>query len=100
MGVPALAAEQLADLAAVHPPFVRSTPLWFYVLREADVMGGGGSLGPVGGRIVAEVFIGLLARRPHSIAHAPGGFSPTLGPTPGQFRIIDFLNFAGVGGHR
>ena len=100
MGVPALAPEQLADLAAVHPPFVNSTPLWFYVLREADVMGGGGQLGPVGGRIVAEVFVGLLRADPDSYVHARGGFSPTLGPAPGQFRMIDFLNFAGVGGHR
>ena len=100
MGVPALTPEQLADLAAVHQPFVRSTPLWFYVLREADVMGGGGQLGPVGGRIVAEVFVGLLRSDPDSYVHAGGGFSPSLGPTPGQFRMIDFLNFAGVGGHR
>jgi len=30
------------------------TPLWYYILREADACTGGHRLGPVGGRIVAE----------------------------------------------
>ena len=30
------------------------TPLWFYILREADVFQDGERLGPVGARIVAE----------------------------------------------
>jgi hypothetical protein len=34
--------------------------LWFYILREADVVTGGHRLGPVGGRIVAEVLVGLV----------------------------------------
>src|ERR1700722_17623444 len=33
------------------------TPLWYYILREADACTGGHSLGPVGGRIVAEVLV-------------------------------------------
>ena len=36
------------------------TPLWYYVLREADVCTGGHRLGPVGGRIVTEVLVGLI----------------------------------------
>lgn len=36
------------------------TPLWYYILREADVSTGGHRLGPVGGRIVTEVLIGLI----------------------------------------
>src|ERR1700679_1470900 len=36
------------------------TPLWFYILREADACTGGSLLGPVGGRIVAEVLVGLI----------------------------------------
>jgi hypothetical protein len=36
------------------------TPLWYYVLREADVCTGGQHLGPVGGTIVSEVLIGLI----------------------------------------
>jgi hypothetical protein len=36
------------------------TPLWFYILREADACTGGHRLGPVGGRIVTEVLVGLI----------------------------------------
>jgi hypothetical protein len=36
------------------------TPLWYYILREADACTGGHRLGPVGGRIVAEVLVGLV----------------------------------------
>jgi hypothetical protein len=36
------------------------TPLWYYVLREADTFTGGHRLGPVGGRIVTEVIVGLI----------------------------------------
>jgi hypothetical protein len=36
------------------------TPLWYYILREADACTGGHRLGPVGGRIVAEVLAGLV----------------------------------------
>lgn len=100
MGAPVVPAAQFAELAAVHPSFVRSTPLWYYVLREGDLFGQGAHLGPVGGRIVAEVFLGLLQADPDSMVHVDGGFQPSLGPSPGEFRMIDFLNFAGVGGRR
>jgi hypothetical protein len=36
------------------------TPLWFYILREAAVCADGLRLGPVGGRIVADVLFGLI----------------------------------------
>ncbi len=42
------------------------TPLWYYILREADVCTGGERLGPVGGRIVTEVLIGLVDADPLS----------------------------------
>ena len=35
-------------------------PLWYYILREADACTGGHRLGPVGGRIVADVLVGLI----------------------------------------
>ncbi|MFB9378546.1 heme peroxidase family protein [Kineococcus gynurae] len=43
------------------PEFAGNAPLWFYVLREAELRGRGRRLGPVGGRIVAETFLGLMA---------------------------------------
>jgi hypothetical protein len=52
------------------------TPLWFYILREADVETGGNRLGPVGGRIVAEVVIGLLDHDPASVRSADPDWRP------------------------
>jgi hypothetical protein len=52
------------------------TPLWYYVLREADVETSGNRLGPVGGRIVAEVMIGLLDRDPASVRSAGSDWRP------------------------
>jgi hypothetical protein len=45
---------------------VHATPLWYYVLCEAQARGDGKRLGPVGGRIVAEVLVGLVEGDPAS----------------------------------
>jgi Animal haem peroxidase len=100
MGLPVVPAEQLADLGRVHPRFVTSTPLWYYVLKEAEVFTQGTRLGPVGGRIVAEVFLGLLQLDPDSYLNAAPGFSPLFARVPGTFQMTDFLTFAGVAGRR
>jgi len=52
------------------------TPLWYYVLREADVRNGGSRLGPVGARIVGEVLLGLLDLDPTSVRHSPADWQP------------------------
>jgi len=73
------------------------TPLWFYVLCEADVMGGGKQLGLVGGRIIAEVFIGLLQSDAMSYLKQDPGWMPTLHSAAiDTFRMTDLLNFAGM----
>jgi hypothetical protein len=72
-------------------------PLFWYVLKEAEVREGGQRLGEVGGRIVAEVFAGLLAGDPDSYLNAPGGWTP--GPpftTSGTVTVPDLLKIAGV----
>ena len=57
-------------------------------------------LGPVGARLVAEVFVGLLQSDSASYLHAEPSFVPSLGATSGSFTMIDLLTFAGVGGRR
>lgn len=59
--------------------FAESTPLWFYILREAELRKEGKQLGPVGARLVAEVFAGLLAGDPHSYLSVEPNWSPRLG---------------------
>ncbi|MGE3912836.1 MAG: heme peroxidase family protein [Chloroflexota bacterium] len=74
------------------------TPLWYYVLKEADVMGKGKHLGPVGSRIVASVIVGLLKRDPLSYLNRRTPWQPTL-PTAGQphqLKMSDLLAFAGA----
>lgn len=55
--------------ALEHGRFLRRTPLWYYVLREAQVHKGGQSLGEVGSRIVAETIIGFVKHDPNSFWH-------------------------------
>ena len=57
------------------------TPLWYYILREADVRAGGNRLGPLGGRIVAEVLIGLLRHDSTSLLTAGADWRPNFGRT-------------------
>jgi hypothetical protein len=97
----AMRAEPLsgADLSELKPlgvGFERSTPLWYYVLKEAEVVGDGLHLGPVGGRIAAEVLLGLLQSDPGSYLNAKRRWRPTLPSKSGTFRMTDFLTFAGV----
>jgi hypothetical protein len=73
------------------------TPLWFYLLREAEVVADGRRLGPTGGRIVAEVLLGLLKGDPSSFLRQAPRWQPDLpAAQPGQFAMPDLLRFAGV----
>jgi hypothetical protein len=100
MNGPALSREDLSELKALDQDFDASTPLWYYVLKEAEVMEDGLHLEPVCGRIVGEIIIGLLQLNRHSFLSVELQWRPTL-PTKsseitGDFRIVDFLTFASV----
>jgi hypothetical protein len=78
-----------------------STPLWYYILKEAQIRGKGHRLGPVGGRILAETFVGLLQGDKDSFLGANPGWTlekPTWKPDlPGQsggFAMADLLRLA------
>ncbi|NHC13120.1 peroxidase family protein [Motilibacter deserti] len=93
MRLPVLAPADLEDLREVH--LESRTPLWFYVLREADVQADGQHLGAVGGRIVAEVIFGLIAGDPQSYLQQDPDWRPTYG-SDGEFGVTDLLQAAGV----
>ncbi len=57
IGIASLNAEQVG-ITSVE--WQGETPLWYYILREADICTGGNRLGPVGGTIVTEVLVGLI----------------------------------------
>ncbi|MDA0171441.1 hypothetical protein OJ998_20240 [Solirubrobacter taibaiensis] len=62
------------------------TPLWFYVLKEAEVLGGGNQLGPVGGRIVGEVVVGVIDADPSSFRVVDPSWTPGV-----QFGLASIL---------
>jgi hypothetical protein len=70
---------------------LKNTPLWFYVLREAELANG--KLSGVGARIVAETFHRAIEGSQHSIVRDTA-FAPTLGPNSSTFRMVDLLLFA------
>jgi hypothetical protein len=69
----------------------RDTPLWFYILREAELHRG--RLHGVGARIVAETFHRAMEGSEWSIVRDTT-FRPTLGPDSSTFRMVDLLLFA------
>jgi hypothetical protein len=73
----------------------RETPLWVYILLEAEREGlEGAHLGPVGGGIVAEVLTGLLQGDPTSYLSARPDWTPTELDTGGQFTMADLVRIA------
>jgi hypothetical protein len=83
--------EPALSVAEAGPEWAGATPLWLYVLKEAQHRGAGDRLGPVGGRIVAEVLIGLLRADADAYLTAEPGWRPTLpGAGPG-FTLADLL---------
>ena len=72
-------------------------PLWYYLLKEAEVLEEGRRLGPTGGRIVAEVLLGLLEGDAASFLRVAPDWTPELpSEQPGRFTMADLLRFAGV----
>jgi hypothetical protein len=78
-----------------YDDFDGEAPLWYYMLAESEIKERGSRLGEVGGRIVAEVFLRMLAADPGSYLNARRPFTPSV-DHEGAFTIGDFLTFAGV----
>jgi hypothetical protein len=98
MGVAPLSKDQLRngnggaalDAAA---SVLDESPLWFYILREAEF--NGGKLGPVGGRIVAETFHRAMEGSQHSIIRDPSWRPVALVQnTDDRFTMADLLLYA------
>ena len=70
----------------------------FYILKEAEIVGRGRQMGPVGGRIVAETLVALMQRDVNSYLALNAVWKPTppMAPARGQFTMADLLKFAGV----
>ena len=71
--------------------FLKDTPLWFYIMREAEL--NNGKLKGVGARIVAETFHRAIEGSQASIIRDTS-FKPSLGPNNSTFRMVDLMLFA------
>lgn len=96
--------KPLPNILSVSPIFKKNCPLWTYILAEAmhhtesvkvpvveDISVNTPKLGPVGGRIVAEVFLGLMFGDPHSMLNLEPHFTPTV---VADFKLKDFVKYA------
>jgi Animal haem peroxidase len=98
MGMQALRPDEIStdsdgEIAKEHG-FHIETPLWYYLLKEAQIQQEGKRLGEVGSRILAEVFVGLLMGDSNSFIVQDKNWRPTLpAKVPGQFTMVDMLNF-------
>lgn len=102
----ATAGGERKPITEVAPGFAGNAPLWAYILSEAQVMSWKNAsgpvsdqtpirLGPVGGRLVAEVFASLLRGDHTSYLYA----EPTFTPIPdfthnGTFGLAQLINVA------
>jgi hypothetical protein len=98
------AGEELFSIATVSPVFVKNCPLWTYILAEAihhqetvnipvseSISITTPRLGPVGGRIVAEVFLGLIFGDNHSLLSLEPTWQPENNP---HYTLKDFVTYA------
>ena len=88
LGAPPLTAAQLG--LAEHG-WTGETPLWLYILKEAEVLHAGEQLGPVGGRVVGEVLVGIIDSDPESFRSADPEWQPTVPGRAGSFGLADIL---------
>lgn len=79
--------------ASAHGLHVR-TPLWYYILKEAEVLHQGKRLGPVGSTIIAETFLGLVHGDHKSFLWQRSNWKPELPRADdATFTMMDMLTF-------
>lgn len=86
-----LKAKTVLTQAEMGPDVLDPTPLWFYILKEAELLAEGKHLGPVGGRIVAEVLLGMLKLDKLSWINVDPTWQPPItiaGPRPALSDVI------------
>lgn len=102
LGVESLKTEEMlsGDHAAIlrRYGYEKQTPLWYYILMEAELREEGGKgkghgekLGPVGSHIVAQVIMDALLSDPTSYLSVAPKWTPTL-PGPANPRLFGMAN--------
>jgi hypothetical protein len=97
----------LPNILSVSNVFANNCPLWTYILAEAmrfqepvkipvneNITITAPRLGPVGGRIVAEVFLGLLAGDANSLVRLDPDWQPQKPKDGSSYGLKDFIAYA------
>jgi hypothetical protein len=103
LGVPSLDADKEiatgphAEILKTYG-FHKDTPLWYYVLKETELWGKGGHLGPTGSKLVGDMIMSALLRDPGSYLSAKPDWKPTIPMPPPKddpelFDISDLIRF-------
>jgi hypothetical protein len=101
IGAKRLSGEKLSDgphfdILKRHG-FDEQTPLWYYILKEAEIFNRGERLGPLGSLIVAETLVALIRASRYSILGGESEWHPDLDPSDSKhYSMADLLAFADV----
>jgi hypothetical protein len=68
--------------------FLKRTPLWFYILKEAEIQNEGNRLGQLGSWLVGHTIVGLIRKSPQSIL--------TSNWSPKDSRVAGLRNIEGI----
>lgn len=87
------------ELDPIDVPLTRNmglegTPLWYYILFEAECLFHGEHLGPVGSRLLGEAFYIQMIQDGDSYLQLYPKWKPAWGRVPGQFDFVDLLKVA------
>ena len=98
MGQPSLDRSQLQRAGRLRPrPGCQHPAVVLHADRGRAASSTGSASGPVGGRIVGEVFIGLLQLDPRAVPARPAAWSRRCpARPPGTFKMTDLLRWARV----
>lgn len=82
-------------LVRISPTFANNAPLWYYILAEAQQTFVNDDtpirLGRVGGRIIGEVFVGVMLADNSSFLRQDPSFRPMWGSGGSTFTMADLL---------
>ncbi|ADW69079.1 peroxidase family protein [Granulicella tundricola] len=84
-GIERLATRKIEPDEAAHHLYMEKghfrTPLWYYILKEAEAVGGPKSsrLGALGSRLIGEVIVGAIGFAPTNVLAEPGWKSSVTG---------------------
>jgi hypothetical protein len=77
------------------PELKTKTPLWYYILKEADVLSDGNALGPLGGLLVMETLHAAIEASPISILREPSWTPIWPRARWDRFTMADLIAFSG-----